>query len=45
MEEILQRNLEAMAPELDRQGITLESDLTPGPRKNRWTRTCSTGLS
>ena len=33
MEEILQRNLEAMAPELDRQGITLESDLTPGPEK------------
>jgi two-component system, NtrC family, sensor histidine kinase HydH len=29
-DEIIQRNLDAIAPELDKQGITLKSDLTEG---------------
>lgn len=31
IEEILERNLEALAPELDKQGVILEKDLPEGP--------------
>ncbi len=32
-DEIIRRNLEAIAPELDKQGISLESELSPGPEE------------